>query len=152
MALYYAASFVGKTVVTDKKVPVYSNVNTDKILGYIEPRTALPVYSYLEANPTINRPNNWFMFLPSSGNPYYIPIIKGYFDVDMFEQSGIKTALQVDKEKAEKLNVFGVDNTPDGVEALEFDDYIGKYLPLAATVVAGYFILKHGIPYLLKKM
>lgn len=149
MALYYAASFVDKTVVTAKTVPVYTNVDTDKVHSYIPARTALTVYSYLSANPNKNRPNNWFMFQPAIGNPFYIPIIKGYFDVEMYEEAGIKTAVEVDKDKQKALSVFGLDS--DG-NTLGIDDYIKKYLPIATLLAIGYYTVKHGIPYLLKKL
>ncbi len=147
--LYYASSFVDKSVVTAKDLPVYSNTSTSTSVGSIPKGTALTVYSYLIHNVNLNRPYSWFMFMPSSGKPYYIPIIEGYFDKSFFEDSGILTASQTDKQLQQKLSVFGLDEKGN---QLTTDDYIKKYLPFVALLFVGGVSFRYGLPFLLKKL
>jgi hypothetical protein len=153
MALYSIAQFIGKDVVTAKKVPWFEHMRDDesKASGYLPKGTILRVGSYLAANPTQGRENTWFEFYDPQDNlrSFYIPIIKGYFDTSFFEEQqifNVKKQAQIDLQKA-------IDNAPIGTKvdangvtvAMTFADYASQYGLPVGLVAVGLVVLKIGL-------
>ena len=136
--IYDASDIVDKVLVAAQDLPYYDGVPSGiyfpKKLGTFSKGVVVgTVYSFIDADPTKNRPQLLWMFYPgSSGNYYYMPHESGFFDMDALSQQGVETIEQkntADQTWYEKL----------------LGQALGKILPvvvitvIGAAVVRGYF-------------
>jgi len=98
--IYDASDIVDKVLVAAQDLPYYDGVPSGtyfpKKLGTF-PRGAVvgTVYSFIDADPTKNRPQLWWMFYPGqSGSYYYMPHASGFFDMNALSQQGVETVEQ----------------------------------------------------------
>jgi hypothetical protein len=106
--IYDVSQLVGKTLFARSDVPVYDGVpdayGWPVQTGTI--RAGAPVgvvYSWVDADPTENRPTLWWMF-QNAGGYYYAPHARGYYDLEKLRDQGVLTdeeiaALEESKNK-----------------------------------------------------
>lgn len=109
--IYNSDDIIEKTLFAAQRVPVYDNAppyRSANPIGYVEPGNPVGiVYSYLQADPTRQRANLWWMFYPSSqtfGKNYYAEQVPGYYDVSKLREQGV-ISLEEQKEQEETANL-----------------------------------------------
>lgn len=105
--IYSAADIVDKTLVAAINLPYYDGVPSGtympRQLGTFPAGSVVgKVYSYIDADPTQNRPQLWWMFYPGnlSDNYYYMPHDAGFFDKNALAQQGVLTEEQKNQAPA----------------------------------------------------
>ncbi len=134
--LYSAGDVLDKTLYALTTVPVYDGVpdGTYKPKQIAHVNSGQPVgvvYSWIDADPTKNRNNIWWMFYADQGlgisdtnKYYYAENVKGYYDANALQAQGVLTVEQQIQQQQEQ----------DKPWYLQLTD---KLVPTIAAVVIG---------------
>jgi len=105
--LYSAGDVLDKTLYALTVVPIYDGVpdGTYKPTQIAHVNSGQPVgvvYSWIDADPSKNRNNIWWMFYGSAdGKYYYAENVKGYYDASALQAQGVLTVEQQIQAKQE---------------------------------------------------
>lgn len=135
--IYNADDLIDKTLIAAKDLAIYNGVPTKtytpKEIGIVKSGNPVGVvFSYVEADPTNNQPDLWWIIWPGQtygGQYFYLPHHVGDFSVDAIKQQGVLTP----EEKAAAA---------DEANKPWYQQVVDKIIPIGVGVIIASAVIK----------